>query len=114
MKNDLIHSRIQQLANVTSFYYHMSYECYKRYVHFAKPETPSTSTVNQEQDEQDDVETSVAQNIWLPGTAVSFCRIRKTLEYPFQSLTFGCSASDNLCTPLMCAFDPFQETLPRK
>ena len=57
LKNDLIHLRIQQLANVTSFYYHMSYECYKRYVHFAKPETPSTSTVNQEQDEQD-VETS--------------------------------------------------------
>ena len=56
------------------------------------------------------VRVSVAQNIWLPGTAVSFCRIRKKLEYAFQSLTFGCSASDNLCTPLMCAFDPFQET----
>ena len=27
-------------------------------MHFAKPETPSTSTVNHEQDEQDDVETS--------------------------------------------------------
>ena len=57
LKNDVIHLRIQQLESGI-FYYHMSYECYKKYVHFMKLATTSISNVNQNPEEQGELQTS--------------------------------------------------------
>ena len=71
----------------------MSYECYKRYVHFAKPETPSTSTVNQEQGEQDDVETSplVDRKMRSTSTPQASCNPDPNIYiYIYQSMCVIC------------------------